>query len=403
MVLSFQGPSGGLVFPMQGVSTHWFAQVFQPQSIGDIGGSFERSLWLGLIVMLLTVTLSFLAGLGFRKRFAGSAALFYVAVASLIMPSVVVSLGIGALFEMLGIERNWWSSGLGAHLTWTLPFGLLIMFAVFNRFDKRFEEAARDLGASPVQTVRHVVLPIVLPSLVGVALFGFTLSYDELARSSQALGALNTLPLELQAMQTNATTPVIYALGTLTTALSLVVIGTSLSVLYWLRARQAKKGSDAGKGMGAVAGGHRNQSECTLVAPRPAGQQGLRRRQSHLNIRVAPAAAGSAVRRFVMRLFDLTGRVAIVTGGNGGIGLAMARGLGQAGAAVVVVGRNADKSAAAVAELENGGARAVAIEADVTRGGRLRGPGREDGRAAGAARHPGQQCRDQRPQAARGL
>ncbi|MFO1049365.1 MAG: ABC transporter permease [Geminicoccaceae bacterium] len=248
-VLSFQGLGGGLVFPMQGFSTHWFAEVFQPQSIGDIGGSFKRSLWLGLIVMLLTVSFSFLAGLAFRRRFLGAAALFYVAVASLIMPSVVVSLGIGALFELLGIERTWWSSGLGAHLTWTLPFGLLIMFAVFNRFDKRFEEAARDLGASPYQTVRHVVLPIVLPSLVGVALFGFTLSYDELARSSQALGALNTLPLELQAMQTNATTPVIYALGTLTTALSLAVIGTSLSVLWWLRARQASKGSDAGKGM----------------------------------------------------------------------------------------------------------------------------------------------------------
>ncbi len=248
-VLSFQGPGGGLVFPMQGFSTQWFGEVFKAQSIGDIGGSFDRSIKLGLIVMLITVTLSFLAGLGFRKRFAGSGALFYVAVASLIMPSVVVSLGIGALFEMMGIERNWWSSGLGAHLTWTLPFGLLIMFAVFNRFDKRFEEAARDLGASPYQTVRYVVLPIVLPSLVGVALFGFTLSYDELARSSQALGALNTLPLELQAMQTNATTPVIYALGTLTTALSLVVIGTSLSILYWLRARQARKGSDAGKGM----------------------------------------------------------------------------------------------------------------------------------------------------------
>jgi putative spermidine/putrescine transport system permease protein len=248
-VLSFQGPSGGLVFPMQGVSTHWFGQVFQRQSIGDIGGSFDRSLKLGLIVMLLTVTISFLAGLAFRRRFVGAGALFYIAVASLIMPSVVVSLGIGALFELMGIERNWWSSGLGAHLTWTLPFGLLIMFAVFNRFDKRFEEAARDLGASPVQTVRHVVLPIVLPSLVGVALFGFTLSYDELARSSQALGALNTLPLELQAMQSNATTPVIYALGTLTTALSLVVIGTSLVVLYGLRARQARKGTDAGKGM----------------------------------------------------------------------------------------------------------------------------------------------------------
>jgi putative spermidine/putrescine transport system permease protein len=79
-------------------------------------------------------------------------------------------------------------------------------------------------------------------------LFGFTLSYDELARSSQAMGALNTLPLELQAMQNNATTPVIYALGTLTTGLSFLVIGTSLSAVLILRARQAKRGSDAGKG-----------------------------------------------------------------------------------------------------------------------------------------------------------
>jgi putative spermidine/putrescine transport system permease protein len=169
-------------------------------------------------------------------------------VASLIMPSVVVSLGIGSLFELVGIERFWWNAGLGAHLTWTLPFGVLIMFAVFNRFDKRYEEAARDLGASPLQTVLLVILPIVMPSLVGIALFGFTLSYDELARSSQAMGALNTLPLELQAMQSNATTPVIYALGTLTTGLSFLVIGTSLSAVLILRARQAKRGSDAGKG-----------------------------------------------------------------------------------------------------------------------------------------------------------
>ncbi len=102
------------------------------------------------------------------------------------------------------------------------------MFAVFNRFNPAYEEAARDLGASGYQTIRHVVLPIVAPSLIGVALFGFTLSYDELARTSQSVGALNTLPLELQAMQTNATTPVIYALGTLTTALSIAVISICL-------------------------------------------------------------------------------------------------------------------------------------------------------------------------------
>jgi 2-deoxy-D-gluconate 3-dehydrogenase len=69
----------------------------------------------------------------------------------------------------------------------------------------------------------------------------------------------------------------------------------------------------------------------------------------------------------VTKLFDLTGRVAIVTGGNGGIGLGMARGLAQAGAAVVVAGRNAAKSEAAVKELSALGAKAAAVAVDVVR------------------------------------
>ena len=64
-------------------------------------------------------------------------------------------------------------------------------------------------------------------------------------------------------------------------------------------------------------------------------------------------------------IFDLTGKVAVVTGGNGGIGLGMARGLAQAGAAVVIAGRNAEKNAAAVKELEGLGAKAVATTVDV--------------------------------------
>ena len=67
-----------------------------------------------------------------------------------------------------------------------------------------------------------------------------------------------------------------------------------------------------------------------------------------------------------MNLFDLTGRVAIITGGNGGIGLGMARGLAEAGAAIVVAGRNQTKNSAAIAELESLGARAASVEVDVT-------------------------------------
>ena len=64
--------------------------------------------------------------------------------------------------------------------------------------------------------------------------------------------------------------------------------------------------------------------------------------------------------------FDLTGKIAIVTGGNGGIGLGMARGLARAGASVVIAGRNNDKSAEAAREIEGLGARALAVSVDVT-------------------------------------
>jgi 2-deoxy-D-gluconate 3-dehydrogenase len=66
-----------------------------------------------------------------------------------------------------------------------------------------------------------------------------------------------------------------------------------------------------------------------------------------------------------MKAFDLSGRVAIVTGGNGGIGLGMARGLARAGAVVAVVGRNRGKNEAAVKELRGLGAQAAAFEADL--------------------------------------
>src|SRR3954468_4059739 len=76
LVLSFQGPEGGLTFPLQGVSLHWYRVLWEGSGVIDIWAAFGRSARLGLVVMLLTTLIALSAGYAFRRRFPGQGALF---------------------------------------------------------------------------------------------------------------------------------------------------------------------------------------------------------------------------------------------------------------------------------------------------------------------------------------
>jgi putative spermidine/putrescine transport system permease protein len=238
-VLSFQGPNGGVTFPMVGVSLTWFADIVKPGQMANIPVSFGRSIALASVVSLLTAAISIAAALAFRRRFPGSGLLFYLAVASLVMPSLLVGFGIGLGFKVLGLKPSLFTSALGAQLTWTLPFGVFAMFAVVNRFNRSYEEAADDLGASPWQRFTHVTLPILLPGIIGVAMGAFTLSYDEYARTTLVIGDRNTLPLEIYALISSATSPTLFAIGTVTTAVSFLIIALTLWRIFHIQRRRA--------------------------------------------------------------------------------------------------------------------------------------------------------------------
>ena len=102
-VLSFQGPTGGLTFPLNGLSLHWFHRLWVGGGIVDISGAFKRSLELGLVVMVLTVVFSLMAGLAFRKRFLGANLLFYVAIGSIFVVTIVM--GDFITFDVMGGEQ----------------------------------------------------------------------------------------------------------------------------------------------------------------------------------------------------------------------------------------------------------------------------------------------------------
>ena len=238
-ILSFQGENGGLTFPLRGVSVHWFKDLFVSSRYGDLGAALLRSIILGFAALVITGVTCLFAGLAFRRRFFGAGMLFYLAIVSLVIPGILLGLGIGQLFRLLDIRLAWFLSGLGAHLTWTMPFGLLIMFAVLSRFDRSWEEAARDAGASPWQVLKWVTIPILFPGLIAVSLFGFTLSYDEMPRSLLTVGVKNTLPIEISNMTSNVTTPALYAIGTITTALSFLAIAIAFFLLFVIGKRRA--------------------------------------------------------------------------------------------------------------------------------------------------------------------
>jgi putative spermidine/putrescine transport system permease protein len=238
-LLSFQGENGGVTFPMVGHSTTWFQEIVKPGQMANIPVSFGRSVSLAAVVSCITVVFAVAAGLGFRRKFPGSGVVFYIAVASLVMPGLLVGFGIGLTFRFLGLNTSLFSSALGAQLTWTLPFGMFAMFAVVNRFNRAWEEAAADLGASSWQRLRHVTLPILLPGILGVAMGAFTLSYDEYARTTLTIGPLNTLPLELYALISSATSPTLFAIGTVTTVTSFAIIAVTLVLVFRMQRRRS--------------------------------------------------------------------------------------------------------------------------------------------------------------------
>ena len=239
--LSFQGPRGGVTFPMRGFSFYWWEKLTGPSAVGDLKASLVRSLILAVIVMIITALFSTMLAMAFRKRFRGSGALFYAVMAGLMVPGTLLSLGLATMLRQVGIPPNWWSSGLAVHVVWTLPFGFLVMMAVFNRFDARLEEAARDMGADEWTVFKEITLPLILPGIVAAGLFGFTLSYDEFARTLQTAGPQNTLPLEIWSMTLNVTSPSLYALGTVTTIISFIIIGTALGAIVLIQKRRGAR------------------------------------------------------------------------------------------------------------------------------------------------------------------
>jgi len=243
-VLSLQGEFGSITFPFRGpLSLDWWRTLFDESLPGSnaraIREAAVQSLWLSLAAGTITALLAFSLSMAFRRRFRLDGAAFYLIMLALMTPGYLLALGTQLFWSYFDFETSLWKTALGTNVIWGIPFGFLVMLAVWNRYDESVEEAARDLGANRTRTFREVTLPLVWTGIFGSFLFGFTLTWNDYDRTLLLISGIETqtLPLQIAGLTfTAAIRPDLYALGSATTLLSIVVIFTIL-VLVTLRLR----------------------------------------------------------------------------------------------------------------------------------------------------------------------
>nr|WP_241434368.1 ABC transporter permease [Natronorubrum tibetense] len=220
IVFSFN--SGGISPPYQGFTLAWYSELAANQGIIN---SVMRSIQLALVVTVITTVLGTAAALAYRFDFRGRKLFLYLIVLGIITPGIAFSVGSTLLLnEVLGLSRSMWVA-LPAHVVWTLPFAVIVLLAGFPPNLAQNEEAARVMGASRVTTFREIVLPQIAPTVLGAAVFAFTLSYNEAERGLLLVGRDRTMPMEVFSIASaERATPELFALGSVTTIFSTILL-----------------------------------------------------------------------------------------------------------------------------------------------------------------------------------
>jgi putrescine transport system permease protein len=225
-----------LVTVWGGWSTKWYANLLTNEGL-------LNAAWVTLRVAFISATFATILGtmaaivlvrMGvFRGRTLFSGMIF----APLVMPEVITGLSLLLLFVAIGFDRGFWTITI-AHITFSMCYAAVVVQARLFDFDKSVEEAAMDLGASPLATFFQVTLPIIAPSVISAWLLSFTLSLDDLVIASFATGpGATTLPMKIYSQVRLGVTPEINAISTI--LIGIVTMGV-LAASYVTR-RQATR------------------------------------------------------------------------------------------------------------------------------------------------------------------
>ena len=218
-------------FPVKMWDTRWYEKAFTSLSVRDL---FWTSISIATLVTLLSVVLAFFGALAFaRYDWKGRKLYQRLILLPIFFPQAVLGLALLLWFSSLGITTSW-QTAVFAHMIWILPIVTLIMSIQVYSFDPVWEEAAYDLGASRLQVLREITLPILSPGIISGAIFAFLLSWGNFPLSLFTTGADQTIPEWLYAKMVSGYTPMVPTLGSLTMggAAGILLIAFVLRIVY---------------------------------------------------------------------------------------------------------------------------------------------------------------------------
>jgi spermidine/putrescine transport system permease protein len=218
-------------FPVAEYSFDWWQRTTQSIEIGVL---VRTSLSIAAAVTVLAVLIAFFGALAYaRYDWRGRGLYQKIVLLPIFFPQPVLGLALLLWFNALGITLSWETAAF-AHLVWIVPVVTLVMAIQMYGFDPALEEAAADLGASRLQVLREVTLPILWPGIWSGALFAFLLSWGNFPLSLYTTGSDTAVPEWLYAKMVAGYTPMVPALGSMATIVAvalLVVAGLALRLV----------------------------------------------------------------------------------------------------------------------------------------------------------------------------
>ncbi len=236
VLVAFSFNRARLAARWEGFTLEWYAVALRDQ---HVLAALRNSVIIALATTVLATAAGTAAALAFhRLRLRAHGTWDALVVVPLVLPEIVLAASLVLLFAAMGLRLGFFTVVL-AHVAFSLSYAIVVVRARLAGFDRSLEEAAMDLGASPLRTLRHVTLPLIAPGILAAALLVFSVSIDDYVVTSFVAGVgATTLPLHIYSMVRSGLSPEINAVSTVLLTATVLLLFAAWRLEQGRRPRQ---------------------------------------------------------------------------------------------------------------------------------------------------------------------